>query len=150
MTENAEPRPNVPLLRKAVEWVEQEARKPAIDREWVQADYVLPPALHALHLVPLGPATERIAMAEQVAPHCGTAFCVAGYIGQLLDDRYQTSDEINEPDDELADSWGDVHVEAFATRALGLTEHQANRLFCGTNTAEDVRRIAEDIAGEAL
>lgn len=50
----SEPRPNIPLLRKAVEWAEAEAQKPADQRLWEQRDYV----------------TEKA---------CGTAYCIAGY-----------------------------------------------------------------------
>lgn len=112
---------NIPLLRKAVEWAEAEAAKPSAECHWYQGDYVTP-------MVQLGRST------------CGTAYCIAGYIGQALDERY-------------AHEWdpaGLPRVDVFAQGALGLRSEEANDLFGGNNTIEDVRRIAEDIAGERL
>jgi hypothetical protein len=44
----------------------------------------------------------------------------------------------------------DIHVSQYAARELGLGPDQAARLFNGDNSIEDVRRIAEAIAGEPL
>lgn len=127
MTENNEV--NIPLLRKAVEWVEAEAKRPATERQWYQKNWVTPESRKILD--------DQSALVN----HCGTAYCVAGYVGQLVDPAFINSDW-------TADR--DVHVSDVAMEALGLTSGQAGRLFHANNTAEDVRRIAEEIAGERL
>jgi hypothetical protein len=134
-------RVNVPLLRKGVEWVEAEAEKPFIDSQWYQGSWVTNTELRAAQLiydVPLRDYTnEKI---QHVADHCGTAYCLAGYVGQLLDERYVGTAK---PEDA-------IHVADFATDALGLTNEEADRLFFSGNTAADIRTIAEQIAGEKL
>ena len=128
MTENNEV--NIPLLRKAVEWVETQAALPADESEWHQGAWVW-------------------RREDQEHNTCGTAYCVAGYIGQMLDDQFKDNE------------WGvdkdgrPCHVAHFAADALGITYDRfglsANEdLFHADNTAEDVRRIAEQIAGERL
>lgn len=57
--------PNIPLLRKAVEWAEAEAAKPAADRQWYQEDYETP--------------------AEIIGRSCGTCFCIAGWVCHTID-----------------------------------------------------------------
>lgn len=104
---------NVPLLRKAVEWVEEQDAIPG--GSWDQSVYV-----------------------STYAP-CGTVYCVAGYVGQLTDPRFKDTEQVN-----------GLHVETVASKALGLTEFQARELFDEDNSAPDVRRIAERIAGEKL
>ena len=134
--ENYEPNPNanVPLLRKAVEWVEAEAAKGKDSKgiplgEWIQGAW----ATDKTDLVTYyGTALEQ----EHT---CGTAFCVAGYVGQLQEPRYAEKDTVD-----------GVHVSEFAEKVLGLTPSESTALFSGGNSAEDVRRIAERIAGEAL
>jgi hypothetical protein len=74
-----------------------------------------------------------------VGRDCGTCFCIAGYVGQALDARYADGDWVD-----------DVHVSEFACEALGLDGGAMELLFCGVNTIKDVRRIAEEIAGERL
>jgi hypothetical protein len=129
---------NIPLLRKAVEWVEAQDALPEIDSEWFQGNYVLGPAAKALYLVGREHRSE-IQNLHQVAAHCGTVYCVAGYIGQLTDERYKHSDIV-----------GGVHVSAVAERELGLTYGQAQELFHGSNSAAHIRELAERFAGEAL
>ena len=125
--------PNIPLLRKAVEWVEAQAALPEIDREWMQSDWLATPHDRALWNFNLyGQA------AEVVAAHCGAAYCVAGWIAQGVDPRYATASEVD-----------GVHAADVAAGALGLDGDQ-DVLFHGSNTAADVRRIAEEIAGERL
>jgi hypothetical protein len=108
---------NIPLLRKAVEWAEAEATKPPTRRLWWQGDYRMETA-------------------------CGTAFCIAGYVGQMLDDRYAETTFVD-----------GTHVADFAAEALGIDADCADGvdgLFSSNNSIEDVRRIAEEIAGERL
>lgn len=134
--ENYEPNPNanIPLLRKAVEWVEAEAAKGKDSKglplgEWMQGDWVTNKANLVTYY-----GTEL----EQEHT-CGTAFCVAGYVGQLTEPRYAQGDTVD-----------GVHVSDFAEKALGLTPGEAISLFSGGNSAENVRSIAERIAGEPL
>jgi hypothetical protein len=79
------------------------------------------------------------ALSARVAPHCGSAYCFAGYVGQLEDARYARTDEVD-----------GIHVGQFAQEQLGITEDQAEALFQADNTAYDIRVICEDIAGEPL
>ena len=122
---------NVPLLRKAVEWVETEATKPIATREWYQRSWRRSDGSMVLN------------EEDEYVSHCGTAYCVAGYVGQMLQPQFQHS------------QWAEldgksVHVADFASEALGLTGDESERLFHYDNTAQDVRRIAEKIAGEPL
>lgn len=135
---------NIPLLRKGVEWVEEQAKLSWVEgRAWWQDNWQTPKQYvegFALMTTPPGHMSDF----DRIAAGCGTAYCFAGYIGQLLDPRYAES------------TWVDgLHVSSFAARALGLEagpdpSAEANRLFRATNTAEDIRRVAEEIAGEPL
>lgn len=118
---------NIPLLRKAVEWVEEQDKLDIKVREWMQNIVIVPESV-------------RISTYGH-EQGCGTAYCVAGYVAQLTDERFRvgvhTGDAIN-----------------VAQAALGLSDYCVDNgcsgLFQANNTAEDIRRIAEDIAGEAL
>lgn len=125
MSDNIKLTPNVPLLRKAVEWVEAQDTLPEDSRQWLQHSYVVPEHV-------------RISLFRH-EPDCGTAFCVAGYIGQLLDPRYERHTEVE-----------GVHVSDFAAHALGIRACDQIDLFSGDNTAEMVREVAERIAGQRL
>ena len=129
---------NIPLLRKAVEWAEAEAVKPEIDRTWIQGTWITRSWTAAYDML------EEVSNIEDhqlkaVAEHCGTAYCVAGYIGQLLDERYAIVSEVD-----------GVHVSEFVEQALGLDECDAEALFAGGNSIEDIRILAERFAGERL
>jgi hypothetical protein len=106
---------NIPLLRKAVEWAEAEAAKPAIDSQWVQGLWVSNPSDVAEELIEDTPLDEwsgtqyRQAVAAIAPEHCGTAYCIAGNVGQSLDARYATTDVVE-----------NVHVAHFAANALGI------------------------------
>jgi hypothetical protein len=141
--------PNIPLLRKAVEWVEWQDTMPEIDREWDQAEFRNATNEHAYRLAyfallaagvrSTNRRAQTIGLSQYLEPYCGTSFCVAGYIGQLLNREYATQDKVN-----------GVFVAEYATKQLGLTLDQAEELFDGCNTAADIRRICERIAGEKL
>lgn len=138
MTEN---NVNVPLLRKAVEWAEVEAAKPAIDCEWNQRGWVTLPWERAEQL--LAGADE---IPDAVEAHCGTAYCIAGYVANLSgfwSDKERAGAGVE---------WGvdGEHVSDFAQAKLGIDDAGASDLFYANNTIEQVRSIAETIAGERL
>jgi hypothetical protein len=124
----SEPTPNIPLLRKAVEWAEAEAAKPYELCEWNQATW----ARAAYDL-------------QGKSPECGTCYCVAGYVASQIGDVPKSGAAIVN----LSPGHSDT-VPNVAKEALGLTQRQAAALFMAGNTIEDVRQIAEKIAGERL
>jgi hypothetical protein len=135
-----EPTPNIPLLRKAVEWVEEQAALGDLSR-WYQGDWALD--------VTSGDVEVWDAQGgwRTMNPACGTVYCVAGYIAAL--DGYTEEDllgggSLNPRTQES------VMADDHARKALGLSYQQSWLLFAGHNTAADVRRIAENIAGERL
>lgn len=142
---------NIPMLRKAVEWVEEQDKLPKIESRWNQGQWLTDAnvVLNDAALEALGgpewfwsatysPQTLR-EKRKELEHLCGTAYCVAGYVAQLHDERYAVSAEVE-----------GNHSQDVARRVLGLSADQADRLFYGENTAADVRRIAEEIAGEKL
>lgn len=128
----AETEVNVPLLRKAVEWAEAEAAKPPELCEWEQNWWSLSVQVREQrrYYDDLTPEEQR---AFNKAPTCGTCYCIAGYVAAQAGARVA--------------GWG---MEDIATDLLGLDFDAARRLFYSHNTIEDVRRIAEEIAGERL
>lgn len=132
---------NIPLLRKAVEWAEFEAAQPAIDCHWNQGWFVLKPQDVAADLLEDAVFHDVLNADHQdvVAEHCGTAYCIAGYVGQLLNPAYAKNDTVR-----------GVHVAEFARRELGISQGDAEWLFEGSHTIEEVRSVAEHIAGEKL
>lgn len=137
------PTPNVPLLRKALEWAQTEAARPLPERQWVQGAYLVEPVSHA-HFVAHEELLSRrapgyVERVEELKPTCGTAYCIAGYVAQLHDERYAHDQMV-----------GDVHSSDLAEQLLGLTTKQAGELFLGDNTIEDLREIFEKITGERL
>jgi hypothetical protein len=125
VTEFDLPAPNIPLLRKAVEWAEAEAAKTDGTGLWEQMDYI----------------TDK---------PCGTAYCIAGWV-------IATSPEAEIHDDfgyrfPVIEGRNLLWAEA-GQELLGLTEIEADDLFCDRNDIEDVRYYAEQIAarvGERL
>ncbi|MGH3498422.1 MAG: hypothetical protein ACRDP1_13255 [Nocardioidaceae bacterium] len=125
--------PDLPLLREALEWAEAEAAKPAGDRQWNQKYYRLTPDQAPLFGHPKVPA-------------CGTTYCLFGWVCYLAGEEWASP--MNGA--RLA---GDGHVFDRAADLLGLDIDTANRLSHFTNTIDDLRRIAEEIAasvGETL
>jgi hypothetical protein len=102
--------PDVPLLRKLVEWVEEQDKLPPEQKEWNQGEWI-----------------DRFAV-------CGTAYCSAGYIGQMLDERYKLNPYVM-----------GIHVSRFAAINLGLNSRQASCLFNGANSAAAIRGIVTNI-----
>lgn len=128
---------NIPLLRKAVEWVEYQDALPIEQREWFQGEWVDADGWRFEDLAEKEVIEES--EASVLKSSCGTAYCVAGYIGQSLESAYAASD-----------TYEGVHVSDFAAEALGLDFHEHVALFSAYNTAADIREIAEEIAGEKL
>lgn len=128
---------NIPLLRKAVEWAEAEAAKPAELREWDQRFWITPASATDPNLNLDGddgwfPWGLAISYREGLSEQCGTAYCIAGYIDSLD---------------------GPVRYPGIPERAsekLGIDEYQAAELFDSANDIEKVREVAERIAGERL
>lgn len=110
---------DVPLLEKAREWVTLQAGLPEDEREWQQDDWVQPAS-------------------------CGTAFCVAGYVGSII-----AGEALDHHTQEVALSNGEfVHVSLFAQYWLGLPEQHTD-LFSASNDAEDINDIVNMILGDA-
>lgn len=104
--------PNIPLLRKVVEWVEEQDALPYDKCTWNQMYW-----------------------AEE--SNCGTVYCVAGKIAHDLHPDWSV-DKI------------DKYAKGVAMQALEIGHEDADRLFHENNSAEDVREVAEWIAGERL
>lgn len=114
---------NVPLLRKAVEWVEAESQR-GPESEWVQAHWY-----------------------SEKKSSCGTAYCVAGYVAQLDGARFDwdAGGKLFHPE-----TGARMSVSEYAREKLGLSPREAGELFCGTNSAVTIRRFAERFAREKL
>lgn len=123
---------DIPLLREAVEWAEAEAAKPPELCEWEQSAWVttFDPDEEA-RWGAWGTSTTREKMDR--APACGTCYCIAGYVAV-----------------QVGGPGADFRGSASVTGALGITLEDGGRLFRADNSIEDVRRIAEEIAGERL
>lgn len=126
-----DPTPDIPLLRKAVEWAEAENAKPLAECRWFQELY-------------------RV-KGDSIARDCGTAYCIAGYVAEISGCQWHPElfEFLLPEDGEWAPPSGTVGVHSRARRLLGLAHEEAHDLFESGNTIEDVRRIAEQIAARA-
>lgn len=135
---------NVPLLRKVVEWAEAEASKPLPIREWEQGAWmILPEAFDE----PMEDDQGELFFKD---PECGTCFCIAGKTVELsLEEGENMDSSCVESPDGFTES-----IPMRAARELGIPRDAGpfiiSRLFHAENSIADVRRIAEDIAGERL
>lgn len=133
--------PNVPMLRKYVEWVEEQEALPEIDRTWVQRWWMTTAGSHAAMMLEMVPMIDFKARVTAVN-HCGTAYCLAGKVAMDHDPEYANVPIVN-----------NVHCADLALNLLGL-EHDRmpsrHPIFRSENTAADIRRIAEQAAGERL
>lgn len=131
---------NVPLLRKAVEWVEEQD---ALDLSVAHHQALLEgsPSYEHDH------GTDRWWNQQTwlKASDCGTAMCLAGFVVTLAG---------YEPTYDAAycalPGKYKVTVSDTAQQLLGLSDLQAGRLFAPNNTAADIRELAEAYAGEKL
>ena len=127
---------NIPLLRKMVEWVEEQAERTE-GREWYQNQWVSHPA----------------ALGSTTAHFCDTAYCLAGKVAvdagwtPVFDSRLSITDTV-------ALNGERALVGEVAAELLGLPvdcdNHQIGGLFDPRNDATRIREIAETIAGEPL
>lgn len=121
----------IPLLRKGVEWVEEQDRLDPEIREWVQGDWVVS-------------EEERVSV-NLHRPECGTGRCLAGFLGMQLNpqafkDKWEAETEI-----------GWHTVDTYVERKMGIDPfHNGGYLWDGNNDAKSIRRIAENIAGQSL
>lgn len=120
---------NLPLLRKAVEWAESEARKPQADSEWYQDHFAV--------------------SGEAIGRSCGTAYCIAGWIAHQAGSHRIELDSIDGDGSAMVaqELLGITHEDAWCG---GFYE---GGLFAAGNSIEDVRLVAETIArryGEEL
>lgn len=122
---------NIPLLRKTVEWVEeQDTLSPRTnpERVWNQRTWY-----------------ESIALGDifGLGWSCGTAMCFAGKVA--IEAGWEPVGQSHVKRGEVL-----MHIDDAARLELGISENDSEYLFEGDNTAEDIRRIAENIAGERL
>lgn len=93
---------------------------------------------------------------------CGTGMCFAGWAVTLAGGKWLTrpgefGERFLEPTDgdpqqdisKMSDGRRGVHVQLRAVRILGLDEELADRLFCATNSLDDLREIVAELCGEA-
>ncbi|MEV0616088.1 hypothetical protein AB0I81_22435 [Nonomuraea sp. NPDC050404] len=116
---------NVALLKQTLAHIE------AHPDEWNQADY-----------------------------RCGSGMCVAGWAAQFAGGKWYADDPdagfgdalIAEPDEPNSFRMDDVrlvYADHRAQRVLGLDGEQADRLFEGSNSLPDLRRIVAELVEEA-
>lgn len=115
-------KPNIPLIRKTLEHIESHPE------EWYQGNWAINT---------YSPAS------------CGTAYCFAGWALVLAGHDFGPSDNLwlFELDGRMVSN---SEVGVAAKNALGLTQHEANRLFYAHNSLQSLRDIVEDIVGEKL
>lgn len=130
---------NIPLLRKGVEWVEEQEALPVMTRQWMQDMWVTS-------------EEDRVACLTGETG-CGTAYCLAGWVAM------QKYPELAEIDFAWVNGKylrsSDVAAEELGLPGYGVAPEQyetscLHKLFSPHNTAADIRRIAEELAGEKL
>ena len=132
------PTPNIPLLRKMVEWVEEQAQLTE-NREWYQADWIVAPSEYSW-------------LEDEAENWCGTACCVAGKVA-LMDGWKPAFHSGLGLASTVTKDGEHREVREVAAELLGIPDfpdYGGHPLFDGNNTAADIRRIAEEIAGEPL
>ena len=128
---------NVEALAEAVRWVEREDAKTDGTSAWIQNQWVTPSYDLIDGCVPDPDKHKNL---------CGTAYCVAGHVTAIY-----AGERFNHRDPHVRlDSGELVHVSDFAAHVLGINLADADTLFSGDNTAETIRAIAENIAGQEL
>ena len=145
---------NIPLLRKAVEWAEAEAKKPLLEREWDQSGWMRSPKHRARdYLMDKAHRTGNFAELtdegiQELAQTCGTSYCIAGYICHLAGLTF-TGDNSSMFYRVIDANGVERNVSEVAAELLGNPD-DTGLLFDAGNSIERVRVIAEEIAGEKL
>ena len=140
MTETiTSPAPIVPTLDDLLAWAEAEQLKKDKGQpsEWDQGHWAINvPAYNAYWGV-------RKAVP---AVNCGTACCLAGKTVAFMGGKFliEADSDGTAVEAEMPDGTT-VFVEGFAEQVLGLTTAQADALFDGDNTIENVRFVIEQI-----
>lgn len=128
---------DVALLRKAVDWVDEQDKLPLRQCEWAQGSWRTPRS-------------------------CGTAYCVAGYIAEISGADWVSEDPDHPHYDDLKAEPGETGayltehglITSVHSRALALLGiNNAHGLFSAENNAQEIRQMAEEIAavhGEKL
>lgn len=150
--------PDIPRLRKAVEFAEASAAAYGPDLEDIFATGGVDTAWYQGFYVALirEPTAEDVLSGQATVQSCGTAYCIAGYTVAQLPGYSEKLVPRAGPTCAVLKPYlngrpiADLEIAELARRELGLTRGQADQLFDGGNSVEDVRRIAEEIAGEPL
>lgn len=130
------PNLNVDLLRRHVEWVEAQDGLPEGERDWDQGYWLSPKA---------GSVDESVEILRGRREwDCGTYRCLAGNIALEGGGRPASGSGVILPDGQL------VWVEKYAAELLGIDRPELAILFDSLNTAVDIRREAERLAGGPL
>lgn len=157
---------NIELLRAQVKWVEEQDRLPG-KGEWNQAAWLStrPDPNHVDKLrssiLSRWDVEDGSMLADLEERNvCGTAYCVAGHLASeagvtstLTLSNGVTVERIDpvkvrQKFPAAIDPLHDIDWRAVGAAALGLTPRQVAGLFDASNTAKDIRRIAERIAAD--
>lgn len=149
------PTPNTPLMRKTVEWVEEQDKLSVEESQWRQGDWCTTKVVcdgELFSLQSYGTTVEDLGLwagtYEEVK--CGTAFCVAGKIAYDAGLDMDTQGVIVSSEDPHLSGYIGEHCSEYAEDALGLEPWQSTQLFSGSNGAEDIRRMCEAWTKEKL
>ena len=133
------------LLRKGVEWVEEQDALPIVDRTWHQGSWWMSKRRREGYLREIA-RKGTCHVSEQQVKDCGTAYCLFGYLADITGQEW---------DEDSAGFLGSrlksgKSVSTYIARLLDLDAEEAEELSRAHNTAADIREVAEQIAGERL
>ena len=111
---------DLPLFRKTLEWVRDEAARPIDEREWYQGSWTV--------------------AGELIGRSCGTAYCFAGYVTHLAGYTIETGTESIVVTDR-----GRETIPVVADRLLGLTNAESDDLYMSSNSLAAIEIMAEAI-----
>lgn len=133
---------NTPLLRKAVEWAEEQAALPEGQSLWLQAWWVIPEdAKNKGH--------RDLRKIHNINP-CGTAYCIAGRICAIEEGEQALAEGYHRRMGDRGDDaeYREAMRPAWAQRAaeyLNVPVTACEVLFRGENRIADVRQAAETL-----
>ncbi len=124
---------NIPVLRKMLEWVEEQDKLAIATRDWYQPDWF---------------------SFKPLEEDCGTQYCAAGYVVQLEGWEPYKEGAMDTTQGRMGTSRCEKHgvvkeVGEVATKILGVTVEESHSLFYGGNDARAIRRKCEEIAEKA-